>query len=107
MINDQDNLEKHEILQIEDTIYCQYCHAYAKPGETFCVCGKVLVKLATLMLGKSLTTISRSCTRRGNTGKYGRHAGRNVGVSQESQEHRSPTNVVRRGDVTILVMHGI
>ena len=44
-IQAQDNLEKHEILQIENRILCQYDHTCARSGETYCVCANVLREL--------------------------------------------------------------
>ena len=41
-IQAQGNLKKHEMLQIENRILWQYEHTYARSGETYCLCTKVL-----------------------------------------------------------------
>ena len=36
------NLERHEVLKIEDRGQCQTCLEYQRPGENFCSCGSIL-----------------------------------------------------------------
>ena len=37
-----DNLERHEVLKVEDRMRCRKCLRYSRPGETYCGCGRML-----------------------------------------------------------------
>ena len=36
------NLERYEVLKIEDRVQCLTCFKYQRPGETFCTSGSIL-----------------------------------------------------------------
>ena len=90
-IQAQDNLEKYEILQIENRILCQYDHTYARSGETYSVCAKVLRELShqshaevsKINLPKFQDPVP---TVRMNFWRTGQHRGRKIDVSQDSKD---------------------